>query len=124
MDHAQAVALSYVEVYTLRRHALFTLLEEHPVASAAVQKASRRILLQRAILKHLAMASGKKGPCSFITKSMSTEAEVVDDSLTIEQKLDVTMEKLEKLECKVNEGLLDEMSAIKSMLQSLLDKSQ
>jgi CRP-like cAMP-binding protein len=124
MDHAQAVALSYVEVYTLRRHALFTLLEDHPVASAVVHKAGRRILFQRAILKYLAQQAGKPGPCSFIMKSMSTEPEVVDDNLTLEQKLDVTMTAVEGLQKKVNEELVGEVLAIKSMLQILVDKSR
>lgn len=120
MDHAQAVALTYVEVYTLRRHALFTLLEDHPSASLVVHKASRRILLQRALLKYLTQVAGKPGPCSFITKSMSTEPEVVEDTLTLEQKLGLTMTKLEGLERTVNDTLLSEMSSIKAMLQTLV----
>lgn len=119
MDHAQAVALSYVEVYTLRRNALITMLEDHPVAEEVVTRASRRIFLQRALLKHMTQAAGKKGPCSFIMKSMSHDAEVVEEALSTEQKLDATMDALEALDRKVN----DELSAMKGMLQTLIDRS-
>ena len=71
MDHSQAVALTYVEVYTLRRHALDVLLDDCPVARRAVERAKRRITLQRALLRHLSEVNGKRGPCSFITKSMA-----------------------------------------------------
>lgn len=128
MDHAQAVALSYVEVYTLRRHALFTLLEDHPCASLVVHKASRRILMQRAMLRYLAQVAGKPGPCSFITRTMSTEPEVVQETLTLEQKLGETMIKLDGLESTMNGKLLSsikaidsEMSSIKAMLKALAD---
>ena len=57
MDHSQAVALAYLEVYVLRRRALDALLEEHPVAQHVVSKAARKISMQRALLLYLARAN-------------------------------------------------------------------
>ena len=48
------MTLTYVEVFTLRRHALDTTLAEHPVAAHSVLTAKRRITLQRSVLRYLA----------------------------------------------------------------------
>ena len=47
IDHSQAVALTYCEVYTLRRHALDVLLDDCEIARRIVFKAKRKITLQR-----------------------------------------------------------------------------
>ena len=53
IDHSQAVALTYVETYTLRRNELDGCTEDYPVAHTVVAKARRKITMQRAILKYL-----------------------------------------------------------------------
>jgi len=97
MDHAQAVALTYVEAYTLRRHALDEVALDYEVAYIAVHCAARRITMQRAMLKYLTQKMGKRGPCSFILKSMAYGAETVDEKLTVEQKVDRTEKTLESV---------------------------
>ena len=62
IDHAQAVAITYVECFTLRRKALDAILEEHAYPRQIVQRAARRITLQRALLKYLTQLNGKDGP--------------------------------------------------------------
>jgi len=112
IDHAQAVALTYVEVYTLRRHALDALLDEHPIARRAVKRAARRITLQRALLKFLATTTGKRGPCSFIPRSMSLGADVVEEKLTVEDKVDASLSQL---------GVIAEGLALQSLLGGAAD---
>jgi hypothetical protein len=69
IDHSQAVALTYVEAYTLRRDELDEVLEEYPEAKAHVRKAAHRVTMQRALLKYLAVMQGKPGPASFAPSS-------------------------------------------------------
>ena len=81
---------SYVEAFTLRRSSLDTLLDENSFAARVVDKAARRITLQRSLLRFLTQQSGKRGPCSFILKSMARGVEFVEDKLSLEQKVDAT----------------------------------
>ena len=97
IDHAQAVALTYVECFTLRRNALDQLLAEYELPCAVVRKAAKRITLQRALLKFLTQHNGKRGPCSFVMRSMSQGADMVDERMNIDEKLSVAMEKLDEL---------------------------
>ena len=97
IDHAQAVALTYVECFTLRRNALDALLAEYDLPCRVVRNAAKRITLQRALLKYMTQYNGKRGPCSFIMRSMSSGADLVDDRLTIDEKMTVAMEKLDEL---------------------------
>ena len=59
IDHSQAVALTYVEVYTLRRLSLDSVLAEFDEPRAIVERARKRVRLQRAMLKYLTQAAGK-----------------------------------------------------------------
>ena len=80
----------YVEAFTLRRSALDTLLEENVFAARVIHKAARRVTLQRSLLRFLTQQSGKRGPCSFVLKSMARGVEFVDDKKSLEQKVDAT----------------------------------
>jgi len=71
IDHSQAVALTYVEAYTLRRDELDEVLDDFPEAKEHVRKAARRVTMQRALLKYLATQQGKPGPSSFAPSSMA-----------------------------------------------------
>lgn len=87
VDHAQAVALTYVECYTLRRPELDECLTEFPEAGVIVRKASRKILLQRAMLKHLVNMSGHE-PKSFVPANAASGFTALPDALSLDQKLD------------------------------------
>lgn len=97
VDHAQAVALTYVEAFTLRRNALDSLLGEFDLPRRVVRRAARRIALQRALLKYLTQLAGKRGPASFIMRSMAHGVDEVDDKLTSDRKMDLTLDKLNSL---------------------------
>jgi len=88
MDHSQAVALTYVEAYTLRRNHLFAVLADYPAAKAVVHKASRRVLMQRAFLKHLCLLNGKAGPRSIALRAQARGFKVVHDVYSTDQKVD------------------------------------
>ena len=114
VDHSQAVALSYVEVYTLRKFALTTLFADHPYAEAMMQRAARRIAVQRALLTYLVRVNGGKGPRSFVPRSMANEPDIVEDEFTMAQKVDMTVAKL----FDVSKELTD----LKGMMHILVNK--
>jgi len=103
IDHAQAVALTYVEVYTVRRHALDALLDDCAVAKLTVQRAARKMTIQRSFLKYLTMLNGKRGPCSFIVKSCAAGVDLVDpqsdltDAERLENRLDQQSQQMESM---------------------------
>jgi len=88
MDHSQAVALTYVEAYTLRRNHLFAVLADYPAAKAVVHKAARRVLMQRAFLKNLCLMNGKDGPRSIALRAQAKGFKTVYDVYSTEQKVD------------------------------------
>ena len=121
------MALTYTEVFTLRRLALDTLLLEHPEIETAVYRAGRRITLQRALLKYMTKLMGKRGPSSFIMKSMSSGVESVEDRLSVEQKVDVTVAKVDQLQAEIaaqKRKADEDIGEIKAMLQALVRKSE
>jgi len=87
IDHSQAVALTYVEAYTLRRNELDDLLDEYPAAAARVHSAARRVTMQRAMLRYLAIVQGKKGPRSVALRSQAKGFVEVHEQLSMEQKV-------------------------------------
>ena len=88
VDHSQAVALTYVEAYTLRRNHLDDVLAEYPAAQAVVWKAGRRILLQRAMLKYLCTLEGRDGPRSIALQSQAKGYVTVHEVYNTDQKVD------------------------------------
>ena len=88
IDHAQAVALTYVEAFTLRRNDLDEVLAEYPACADRVHRAQRRITLQRAMLKYLAQVKGNSGPKSVALKYLARGYVEVKDIYTTEQKID------------------------------------
>lgn len=133
MDHSQAVALSYVEAYTLSRGQLEDCLQDFPGAQEKVRKASRKILIQRAFLKYLAIQTGKKGPVSFVTKSTAKGFSVFKEDLSLEQKVDAIYEKSGNVGGAAGGGggnvereianLKRDVAEIKQMMQQLLKSS-
>ena len=86
------MALTYVEAYTLRRTDLELLMADYPEAERIVYKASRRILMQRSLLKYMStVVLKRRTPASFVTKSASRGATEIVDSMKLEQKVDATM---------------------------------
>ena len=91
IDHSQAVALTYCETYTLRRNELEDCLEDFPLARKTVRKAARRITLQRILLQEMARRAGRDVR-SFASRSAARGFSEVDDTMTLEQKVDVILQ--------------------------------
>jgi len=86
IDHSQAVGLTYVETYTLRRNDLDDVLLEFPVAAQRVHRAARRVALARSLLRYLCMKQGRT-PRSVALRSDAKGFVTVNETLTMEQKV-------------------------------------
>ena len=103
IDHAQAVALTYAETYTLRRRDLKDSLAGFPSATAELNRAMRRITIQRALLLHFAKALGKPhGPSSFIPRSRAKGFAYVSATETLDQKLESLLLTLSRVQVDVH----------------------
>ena len=99
IDHSQAVALTYCEVYTLGRAELDELLGRFPRAERRVSTAKKKVTLQRAFIMYLAKNAGRKAR-SFIPRSAASGFNEVPHfaghvtqatQMTVHQKLDRIM---------------------------------
>ena len=108
VDHSQAVALTYVEAYTLRRSDLETLLREFPAEADFIRRAGRRITIQRALLTYLCRyIKNKQTPASFVPKSAARGATTVNDVLSLEQKIDANTKQMEKFVSRFGVSVFD-----------------
>lgn len=94
MDHSQAVALTYVEMYTLRRSELEDCMSDFPEVAYRVRRASRKILMQRALLIFLCQKAGKPAPKSIPMKHSARGYTTVPQSLSLENKVDSILARL------------------------------
>jgi hypothetical protein len=86
LDHSQAVALSFCEVFTLTRQDIEEVLAEFPEFETMVRKAGRKVLLQRRLL--LAMSGGRPVR-SFVPRRQARGFTIVQPKMTFEQQMDV-----------------------------------
>ena len=91
VDHAQGVAVTYVEAYYLRKSDFVDTMSEYPELRLHIERLVRRIGIQRALsLKLFRLARGANVQIhSFIPRSQARGFEVVEDGLSMEQKVDV-----------------------------------
>lgn len=122
VDHTQAVALVYTETYTLSRISFIESINEFPKAKALISKAIKRVSVYRAMLIKLINYNakepvispdgvslgrqktvdlvratsisdgGRRRPMSFCPKSCASGYEKADDSLSLDQKINVLMD--------------------------------
>jgi CRP-like cAMP-binding protein len=93
VDHSQAVALTYIEAFTLRRPDLEEVLLDYPFAYRTVRKAAKRIQVQRSLLKYLCVFVAKRDIRSFATRSAASGFTEVRSELSVDQKLDMLLHK-------------------------------
>ena len=72
IDHAQAVAVTFVEVSTLSRVAFYDAAVHFAAPFAKVHKQMRRLTIQRALLRHLALRNGSMGARSFVSRELAS----------------------------------------------------
>ena len=114
IDHAQAVCLTYVETYTLRKADIATLCHEFPKAGEVIEKAAKRIKIQRRLIKAMCHASGKGSPMSFCPKSASSGVSEVPDVMSLDQKLDRLLQQ-RQVDVQCNAVHLEPADASRSM---------
>jgi CRP-like cAMP-binding protein len=88
VDHSQAVALTYVEAYTLRRNDLMDVLDAYPGPATRVHKAGRRMTIQRLLLRYLCRQMGLAGPRSIALPENAKGYVTVNEVASVEQKVD------------------------------------
>ena len=83
MDHSQAVAITYVEVFILTRESLDSSAEGYPHALTVIDRAARRIRLQRALLIFFCERMGKqtRQPDQIKTKPNQTKPNQTEPNL-------------------------------------------
>lgn len=90
IDHAQAVAMTYSETYTLRRVDFEDSLGEHPELRPHIERMVRRITIRRALTLYL-RSRAHRAVRSFIPAFQASGYELVDDQITVEQKIDAIL---------------------------------
>ena len=86
MDHSQAVALTYIEVFALSREAVLGSTQLFPKVGQLVQKAARRIRLQRLLLMQVCKIT-KRQPRSFVPKYLASGYSTVGPQMSTEEKV-------------------------------------
>ena len=88
MDHAQAVALTYLEVFTLSRETMDSACEIFPDAGQIIARAALRIRLQRGLLLYFCKLANT-WPRSFIPQKRAGGYFFVASQMSLEQKVGV-----------------------------------
>jgi hypothetical protein len=97
VDHSQAVALTFVEVLTLQKTAFLEIAFNFPGPMATVNKAMRRVLLQRALLQTLCMKGFGRYARSFVCRSAASGYSYVKACDSAEMKMDLVLKQLNQL---------------------------
>ena len=120
VDHSQAVALTYVEAYTLRRNNLMDVLEAYPGPATRVHKAGRRMTIQRLILRFLCRENGRAGPRSIALPENAKGYVTVNETTTVEQKVDQLVEHVASITSGIDpEGKMPTSMAARSAKQGV-----
>lgn len=115
MDHCQAVALTYCEAFSLSREALDSAASGFLSAQRGIERAARRMLLQRALLLRCCEIAGRR-PRSFIPQKYASGYFFVSSQMSSEQKVNVLHAAL------IDDGQLN-MKASSSSLAAALTAS-
>ena len=93
MDHSQAVALTYIEVFALSKEALDASCDSFPEGRLAIDRAAMRIRLQRALITHLCERQGKV-PRSFISQKHASGYFFVGAQISTDDKVSIVYDAL------------------------------
>ena len=89
IDYSEAVAMTYLEIYTLDRPSLDAVCRQFPACGAKIRKAARRMLIQRVVIKGMREQAGLPPPKSFILPAGQTHAL---PPTSLEQKVDILID--------------------------------
>ena len=91
MCHAQAVALTYVEAFTLNKNQFDEVAALNPKPMQRVRQRMRKKMMQRAVLKYMCRKNGINGkdqPRSFVTHEAANGYTYVNEDESLARKLD------------------------------------
>ena len=87
MDHAQAVAITYAEAFTLSREALVDAAKEYPQANILFARSAARVRMQRALIMHACELKGTR-PRSFVPQVYASGFYFAPRDMSLEAKVD------------------------------------
>jgi hypothetical protein len=90
IDHSQAVAMTYLEIFALERKSLDDVCRAFPVCGERIAVASRRILIQRLTIIAMRTLAGLAAPRSFVAPPTLQMHAV--SAPTLEQKVDMLID--------------------------------
>ena len=93
MDHSQAVALTYIEVFALSKEALDASCDSFPEGRRAIDRAALRIRMQRALLTHLCAQQGKVTK-SFVSQKNASGYFFVGAQISTDEKVSMVYDAL------------------------------
>jgi CRP-like cAMP-binding protein len=85
--HSQAVALTYVETFSLSKDSFEDVAVDHPAPMVEVEKQMRKIRLQRALLRYMADRQGREGARSFVSRDVARGYSYVTEATPLEKQL-------------------------------------
>ena len=86
IDHSEAVALTYVELFTLSRPDLDECCRQYPESGVKIRRAARRMMIKRLVLREMRRRAGLPLR-SFIKEEIKELRQV-----TLEQKMDILIQ--------------------------------
>ena len=90
IDYSEAVAMTYLEIYTLDRPALDAVCRQFPPCAARLRKAARRMLIQRVVVRGMRQQAGLPPPKSF--EMPTGEQNHALPPVSLEQKVDILVQ--------------------------------
>ena len=88
IDYSEAVAMTYLEVFTLDRPSLDSSCRQFPDCGKRIRSASRRMLIQRLVIKSMREHAGLGAPKSFVAKD-AVPAKHAKPEVSLDQKVDI-----------------------------------
>ena len=89
IDYSEAVAMTYLEIYTLDRPALDAVCRQFPPCAARLRKAARRMLIQRVVVRGMRQQAG----CRRQSRSRCRqESRTALPPVSLEQKVDILVQ--------------------------------
>jgi len=90
IDYSEAVAMTYLEVYTLHRPALEHVCHQFPQCSKRIRMAARKMMIQRLVIKQMRSLAGLSAPKSFAPPpGVATHGL---PAVSLEQKVDILID--------------------------------
>ena len=88
MCHAQAVALTYIEVVSLTKDNFEEVAVNFPGPMALVRRIMRKVTVQRMVMRGLSRMAGHKGARSFIARDLASGYNYSTNAVSLEKRME------------------------------------